>query len=1336
MAVKDDDTAMKASFAEREDEDDVDVVSSSSLDHSDLFAAVEESVISCRPLVDFFYHSNTTTNDDSSTTKQLTTRQRRDVICNIVKSPKFNKARARRLFSGLTPLLRKVVDEESYRPDEDEHGDIIVDDRHATSTLAVMYLRIGALLVDAYLVGLLKRQRKSNNNNNNSNARRVEVIDEVFEVAEMLHDLLFPLQHCGREGMTTQSAIFTMCENWWHGNFEDKELFVTQLIPLLLVKSLEDTAQKNDVKRLHSIRDAIDLLDFECESITTLKNHLLRTVANPLFLQSTEGKKFITHLFHVDTSLVTELHKAIKVQLFEAKRSILNAYGEIYYNAWKQSADKKKEDDEEQGEIQASIEENALQDMMYYQIHAENPKIVSSIRIVLDKFYVNKKSPDVESMLHRCYGPLLWRALSATNARVRLQAAAVLTDTFPLRDPDAGQEWTEACVEKSVEALISLMSDEIPAVRVAGSNATAKILSQFWVAIPANDIRKLLNRKCRFASDCSLWIEGFVSSYPSSFISIPFASPSSLDIIAKHASDLTSSAVRATAIKTVTTLLEEDKTHAVLRSLLPSLGNLIHDKIEKVRLAVVEMLLVVKKIRGMKYYHIVDPNNLLCRLADEGRGRNNPTGPVAVGLSELLSNSFFPVGKNKTMSDIINRTLRLLTDNPDAAVTFYRNAGTQLGVNSISKLIAALMRCLCMLIVQDKKMNCEDISNLSIVMADDEIDSAKVPPNTALMATIAESISILWGSIEADLKHEQNESAAGILMEVFSGNVLTEVYSHFESKTVDGLEDAKMAECSRACVAILNCAGKMKETEIEGLRAHVIGELAKATDMPPEKRMRVNFSPNMALLCEWGMTDDVGICLASSISQYFMLGNHDEMNSQYTEKSKTSKKRKQHGKKKADKDALPQLDIETSLGILGNILKGSYPASRSARDSIVKSESAFTAISTALQSARTAAEKIIKSQQVNESDVSIAKIRHIGNAIECYGRLLIHKEAMRGVVPMRLSPEAKELLAWVTDNIIPSMIESAAAAAAEEDNSLSKLDISAISGIGSPMACDDPPRRKSNRRSARESDVSFLSSDQATLNTLQEPSKHTSSISAVSIASTSSVLSTFAEWLSICGTESFILIHISKWCRVLGATDNFKTRESLLGSLFHVALRCLKDDGDATLFKELLLHLKDVDPSTKEKETILDSLSIIFSMRDEQIATIALVTIIYVTRSIVVEAADFNDVAFLDMVGPGMKEVLLSILNNKRSSLLLAKCLLNEPKVSSIRESLVNEIKAHSNMSEALVAIVRQLSGENIVPDGETEEEIEEEPSIILEQAEAEETFEHPSQPEAEALVA
>ena len=790
-----------------------------------------------------------------------------------------------------------------------------------------------------------------------------------------------------------------------------------------------------------------------------------------------------------------------------------------------------------------------------------------------------------------------------------------------------------------------------------------------------------------------------------------------IDIIAKHASDVTSTVVRATAIKTVTTLLEEDKTHAVLRSLLPSLGNLIHDKSEKVRLAVVEMLLFVKKIRGMKYYHIVDPQNLLGRLADEGRGRNNPTGPVAVGLSELLSNSFFPVGKNKTMTDIINRTLRLLTDNPDAAVTFYRNAGTQLGVNSISKLVAALMRCLCMLVVQDKKMNCEDVTNLSIVMADDEIDSAKVPPNTALMATIAESISILWGSIESELKREENESAADFLLEVFSGNVLTEVYSHFESKTVDGVEDTKMAECSRACVAILNCAGKMKENEIDGLRSHVIGELAKATDLPSDERTRMNFSPNMALLCQWGMTEDVAQCLSNSILDYFAPGSS-------VKKPKASKKRKQRGKKKTNaKDELPQLDIEMSLDILGNILKGSYSASLSARESIINSETAFSAILTALQSARAAAETIIKPDQSSALEVTISKIRHIGNAIECYGRLLIHKEAMKGEVPMRLSAEAKELLAWVSEKILPSMMQSAKEA---QNNSLSKLDISAISGIGSPMVSENPPKRKSSRRSTRESDVSFLSSDQASFNTMEESSKFASLVSAVSFASSSSVLSTFVEWLSICGTDSFLLIHISKWCQVLGATDNIKTRESLMTSLFHVALRCLKDDQDLTVFKELLLYLKDVDPSEKEKKTIADSVAIISSLRDEQTAAKAVTTIIFVTRSIIVESVKDDDTEFLDKIGAGMKEVLLSLLNNKRSSLLLAKCLLNEPKVSLLRENLVEVIKAHAPMTTAMMEIIRELCGENIVSEEEAEsgEPFEEDASII------------PDKPEPEAIVA
>lgn len=225
------------------------------------------------------------------------------------------------------------------------------------------------------------------------------------------------------------------------------------------------------------------------------------------------------------------------------------------------------------------------------------------------------------------------------------------------------------------------------------------------------------------------------------------------EITAKHSSDTTSSNVRTTAVQAITSLLSEEKTHAILRPLLPSIGNMIHDKTEKVRLAVVKMLLVIKKLKGMKYYHVVNANNLLKRLAEEGRGRNNPTGPVAKGLTELLSNSFFPAGSKKTTADVIGRTFKLLQDEPSAAVVFYKNASTQLSVHSIVKLVSALMKCLCFLIVEEKKSMAEDVSRLELSQVVDEegLDCSEDDKREALgvgkMAIIAESISILWESV-------------------------------------------------------------------------------------------------------------------------------------------------------------------------------------------------------------------------------------------------------------------------------------------------------------------------------------------------------------------------------------------------------------------------------------------------------------------------------------------------------------------------------------------------------------------------------------------------------------
>ena len=78
-----------------------------------------------------------------------------------------------------------------------------------------------------------------------------------------------------------------------------------------------------------------------------------------------------------------------------------------------------------------------------------------------------------------------------------------------------------------------------------------------------------------------------------------------------------------------------------------TLGNLIHDRVERVHLATVRMLLKVKTIHGIKYYHVVPNDHILKRLAAEG-SQNQTTNlklPVASTITKLILKSYFPQGE-------------------------------------------------------------------------------------------------------------------------------------------------------------------------------------------------------------------------------------------------------------------------------------------------------------------------------------------------------------------------------------------------------------------------------------------------------------------------------------------------------------------------------------------------------------------------------------------------------------------------------------------------------------------------------------------------------------------
>ena len=655
-----------------------------------LFDAVEASE-SAKPLVDLFLYQSPCCFGDGA-------RDQRVALLHVVAA--LTKASARRFFDGVRNILKGIVENEMFVPesayadhDDDEQQQLHPDDgailSDAQSALALEFLKVVALCMERYMESMVEKTGETK-------SKTIAVVEEVYHVMEMLHNCLISLQASGDDGLGVQHKISALCEYWWNHNFLDRECMVVQLLPLLVAKSLDETATKADINRLFAIRHALDVLDFDDESSTDIKSLLTRTVSSPLYIKSVEGRKLISCLFQY---IPADIHQAMRVQILDAKKTTLEAYGEIYFRTWKES------------ENATNFEETVLQELCYAIIHIGNPTMAKSLHIVLDPFHRGQASPPVKQLLHRLYGPILWRSLRAANPRVRVNAASVLGAVFPLAD---GVNVDKA-MQKAILALKHLLQDTDPRVRIAGSDATAAVLVTLWDALPPADIRALLNH-----------------------------------IITEHASDVSSSAVRVGALHAISIILDAEQSHAVLRALLPSLGNLIHDKVERVRLATVRMLAKIKAIPGIKYYHVVPVHHLLARLVEEGRPPKNICNPVASALTNLMMNSYFP--QNVPTVDQVNRTVKFLSSDPRAAAVFYANLSTHLAVNSVAKLAAMLLRCL-VVAVQNDQIGKEKRKRRRYGTHQDDDDEAKEgdesisTTNTSLMASAAETICCLWESV-------------------------------------------------------------------------------------------------------------------------------------------------------------------------------------------------------------------------------------------------------------------------------------------------------------------------------------------------------------------------------------------------------------------------------------------------------------------------------------------------------------------------------------------------------------------------------------------------------------
>ncbi|KAK4416329.1 hypothetical protein Salat_2458400 [Sesamum alatum] len=394
------------------------------------------------------------------------------------------------------------------------------------------------------------------------------------------------------------SEIANLCEEWWKGDLLGKETLISQSLPVILSRSLT-LKKKVDVHRVYTLREASCCL--------TLRMRLTK-----------------------------ELCAMIKSQIPFGRKSMLEAYGEIVFRAWKAV----------EGECKYEIENGFLQGLLEGAIYASSATLAASIRRILGGFVNNRTTEGVEKLIFCLAEPIIFRSLQVANSNVRQNALHLLLDLFPLEDPDATKEAKDTLLEKQFFLLDKLLMDESPDVRAVAVEGSCRTLHLFWEVIPSPIITKIITR-----------------------------------IFDDMAHDACTE-VRLSTVNGVIYLLGNPQSHEVLKVLLPRLGNLIMDSTTAVRAAVCDLLLLLNDIRNFHFHKVVSIDVLVSTLA-------NDQPLVARKITKLLIPSYFP--SKVTEEEACKRMITLIKRSPIAGARFCEFAGLEgASLRSLMKLFKVL----------------------------------------------------------------------------------------------------------------------------------------------------------------------------------------------------------------------------------------------------------------------------------------------------------------------------------------------------------------------------------------------------------------------------------------------------------------------------------------------------------------------------------------------------------------------------------------------------------------------------------------------------------------------